>query len=68
MYLVNIDGLKHGWNEEILCSYPETNPEGTMTGYFPYPYVLPDGSGVIFCAGWNGPEHGIYLVEWPKGL
>ena len=68
LYVVNIDELKHGWNEEIICSYPETNPEGKMCGFFPYPYMLPDGSGVLFCAGWFGPEHGIYLAEWPKGL
>jgi len=35
---------------------------------FPYPFVLPDGSGVIFNAGWPGTEHGVYLAEWPAEL
>jgi hypothetical protein len=30
--------------------------------------MLPDGSGVVFNAGWPGDEHGVYLAEWPKGL
>jgi hypothetical protein len=29
------------------------------------PFALPDQSGVIFNAGWPGPQHGVYLVEWP---
>ncbi|MHB0937914.1 MAG: hypothetical protein ACYC6A_16120 [Armatimonadota bacterium] len=68
LYATEVAALKDGWNEHIICSYPTTNPEGKNCGFFPYPFVLPDGSGVLFCAGWFGPEHGVYLAEWPEGL
>jgi len=66
LFLVDIDKLKHGWNEHVLCSYPTTVSTGKNSDPFPHPYALPDQSGVIFHAGWPGPEHGLYLVEWPK--
>jgi len=31
-------------------------------------FRVPEQSGVIFNAGWPGPEHGVYLVEWPTEL
>ncbi|MHB0934985.1 MAG: hypothetical protein ACYDCO_05590 [Armatimonadota bacterium] len=68
LYAVNVAALKDGWNEQVICSYPTTNPEGGMARFYPYPFVLPDGSSVIFNAGWPGNEHGVYLAEWPKGL
>jgi len=27
-------------------------------------HTLPDGSGVLFDAGWPGDGYGTYLVEW----
>jgi hypothetical protein len=60
--------LKHGWNEQVLCGYPRTVSTGLNASPYPYPFALPDGSGVLFNAGWPGPDHGVYLVEWPKGL
>jgi len=68
LYAVDLWALKDGWNEQIICSYPETNAEGALIHYYPYPFVLPDQSGVIFNAGWLGPEHGVYLAEWPAWL
>lgn len=67
LFTVDIDGLRQGWNERVLCSYPHTVSQGKNHEPFPYPFVLPDQSGVIFNAGWPGPEHGVYLVEWPRG-
>lgn len=68
LYAVSVQALKDGWNEHILCSYPTTNADGGMASFYPYPFVLPDGSGVLFNAGWPGDEHGIYLAAWPKDL
>lgn len=68
IFLVEIDGLRKGWNERVLCACPKSVSKGDNADPFPYPFVLPDQSGVIFTAGWPGPEHGIYLVEWPKGI
>lgn len=68
IFLVEIDALRKGWNERVLCACPKSVSEGHNGEPFPYPFVLPDQSGVIFTAGWPGPEHGIYLVEWPAGL
>jgi hypothetical protein len=28
--------------------------------------TLPDMSGVLFTAGHETPEHGVFLVEWPR--
>jgi hypothetical protein len=66
LYAVDIKGLRNGWNEHVLCAYPRTEVDGDNLGLFHMPWVLPDGSGVIFTAGWNGPETGVYLVEWPS--
>ena len=68
LYAVSIEELRDGWNEHIICSYPTTKPFGKNSDPFPYPFALPDGSGVIFNAGWYGNEHGVYLAEWPKEL
>lgn len=66
LYAVDRTRLGDGWNERILCSYPETNPQGRDSGHlYPYPFALPDGSGVIFNAGWWGPDQGVFLAEWP---
>ena len=65
---MQIEALRKGWNERIICSYPKTTPTGSLGGPFPYPFVLPDQSGVIFDAGWPGSEHGVYLAEWPAEL
>ena len=62
---VEIEGLRHGWNEQIIASYPTTSDSGSLRGPFAYPFVLPDQSGVIFNAAWPGPKHGVYLAEWP---
>jgi len=64
LYSVQIAGLRQGWNERILCAYPKTVSQGTNGDPFAFPFVLPDGSGVLFNAGWPGSEHGLYLVEW----
>jgi hypothetical protein len=68
LFVVSIEELRHGWNEHIICSYPKTTSVGKNSDPFPYPWMLPDGSGVVFNAGWPGDEHGVYLAEWPKGL
>ena len=65
---VEIEGLRHGWNEQIIASYPTTSDTGSLRGPFAYPFVLPDQSGVIFNAAWPGPRHGVYLAEWPADL
>ena len=68
LFIVDIEGLRKGWNERLICSFPRTVSAGKNTEPFPYPFVLPDQSGVIFTAGWPGPEHGVYLAEWPADL
>ncbi len=65
LYAVDLEKLREGWNERILCSYPRTVSAGDNHEPFAFPVVLPDGSGVLFNAGWPGPEHGLYLAEWP---
>jgi len=68
LYAIAIDEMKQGWNEHRLCRYPPTHSKGTNGDPFPYPFALPDGSGVLFNAGWPGPDHGLYLAEWPCTL
>jgi hypothetical protein len=68
LFAVSIEELRSGWNEHIICSYPQTVSTGKNQSPFPFPFVLPDQSGVIFNAGWLGPEHGVYLAEWPAEL
>jgi hypothetical protein len=68
LFAVSVAELSKGWNEHIICSYPTTTPLGKNSDPFPYPFALPDGSGVIFNAGWYGNEHGVYLAEWPQAL
>lgn len=67
LFAVDLQALKHGWNERLICGYPKTVSTGLNASPYPYPFALPDGSGVLFNAGWPGPEHGVYLAEWPKG-
>jgi hypothetical protein len=66
IYLVEIERLRDGWNEQVLCRYPHSVEDGFNRGPFHMPHVLPDQSGVIFSAGWPGDEDGVYLVEWPR--
>jgi len=68
LFAVELQALQHGWNEHILCRYPTTVSQGRNSDPFPYPFALPDGSGVIFNAGWPGDAHGVYLVAWPEEL
>lgn len=68
LYAIELEALRSGWNERPICAYPRTVSRGVNNEPFPYPFVLPDGSGVVFNAGWPGPEHGVYLAEWPASL
>lgn len=68
LFTVDLQGLRDGWNEHIICNYPETISTGKNDAPFPYPWVLPDGSGVIFSAGWPGPDHGVYMAQLPASL
>lgn len=68
LFAVEIESLRHGWNEHIICSYPETISEGTNNDPFGFPFALPDSSGIIFTAGWPGDDYGVYLVEWSADL
>lgn len=68
-YAVDLSTLARGWNEQILCTYPQTDEEGSNNGPYHFPFVLPDQSGGIFAAGWHNEETwGTYLVEWPAEL
>lgn len=68
LYAVDLAALRDRWNEHIICRYPTTVSQGLNSDPFPYPFALPDGSGVIFNAGWPGEAHGVYLAEWPASL
>ena len=68
MLAIDIEALRNGWNEKVICSFPAIESTGQNHGPFPYPFVLPDYSGVLFNAGWPGPDHGVYLAEWPAGI
>ncbi len=65
LYRVDLTRLEAGWNEQTLCAYPYSEESGLNHGSPHMPHVLPDGSGVVFCAGWPGPDDGAYLVEMP---
>lgn len=65
IYVVDMDALAHGWNERLLCACPETDLTPDNSGLFAMPRFLPDGSGVLFTAGWPRPHGGVYLVERP---
>lgn len=64
LYAIDIEALREGWNERILCALPESVEDGQDNGPYHHPWVLPDQSGVLFAAGWPGPDWGLYLVEW----
>lgn len=64
LYAVEIEGLRKGWNERVICAYPRTVSKGENHEPFAFPFFLPDGSGILFNAGWPGPDHGLYLAEW----
>ncbi len=66
IYRIDIARLREGWNEQVLCGFPHTQVDGDNSRLFHMPWVLPDQSGVLFTAGWYGPETGVYLVEWPR--
>lgn len=68
LYAIDIEGIRKGWNERILCRYPQTLSQGTNKDPFHMPWVLPDASGVVFAAGWPGDQDGVYLVEWPNDM
>ena len=66
LYLIDIEQLRDGWNERVLCTYPHSEEDPHTSELFHFPFVLPDQSGVLFSAGWLGPEDGVFLVEWPR--
>jgi hypothetical protein len=66
LYRIEIDGLRDGWNEQVLCTYPYSEENPHTSDLYHFPFVLPDQSGVIFSAGWPGSEAGVYIVEWPQ--
>ena len=68
LFAVEIEGLREGWDEQLICSYPTTRPTGSLEGPFPCLFVVPDQSDVIFNAGWPGPEHRLCLTECPAHL
>lgn len=68
IYHIDIEGLREGWNERVLCRYAPTEHDRVNLSPYHMPWVLPDQSGVIFAAGWYGDEDGIYMVEWPQQL
>lgn len=68
LYLIDIEGLRRGWNEHPVCRYPESVESGANRGPFHFPVPLPDQSGILFRAGYPGPRDGIYLAEWPTAL
>ena len=68
LFVVEIERLRRGWNERVVCSCPPSVSVGHNGEPFPYPFVLPDQSGILFSAGWPGPDHGVYLAEWPVWL
>ena len=68
VYAVNIEGLRDGWNERVLCNLPRSEYIGKNGEPQHMPVALPDGSGVLFDAGWPGDGHGTYLVEWPADM
>ena len=65
LYRIDIEKLRDGWNEQVLCTYPYSEENPHTSDLYHFPFVLPDQSGVIFSAGWPGPEAGVYVVEWP---
>jgi len=65
LYLIDIEGLRDGWNERVLCTYPYSEEDPHTGELYHLPFVLPDQSGVIFSAGWPGSEAGVFIVEWP---
>ncbi|MHB9107916.1 MAG: hypothetical protein ACYDCO_12735 [Armatimonadota bacterium] len=68
LYAVDIEGLREGWNERVICNLPHSEYQGKNGEPMHMPVPLPDGSGVLFDAGWPGDEYGTYLVEWPADL
>lgn len=68
LYAIDIEGLRNGWNERLLCQYPPSPPEQYGASVNHHPHVLPDMSAVLFTAGWGGPGQGVYMVEWPRDM
>jgi len=68
LYAIDIEGLREGWNERVLCRYPGSPPEAYNASANHHPHVLPDQSGVLFTAGQGTDDHGVYLAEWPQEL
>jgi len=66
LYAIDIEGLRSGWNERLLCRYPSSPLDQYGASCNRHPLVLPDMSGVLFTAGHGSPEHGVFLVEWPR--
>ncbi|OGV61549.1 MAG: hypothetical protein A2498_11710 [Lentisphaerae bacterium RIFOXYC12_FULL_60_16] len=67
-YTIDIQELRNGWNERIICTCPPSEVSRENHGPFHMPFFLPDQSGVVFTAGWPGSRKGIYLVELPADL
>lgn len=63
LYAVDIEALRSGWNEQILCSIPHSEENGTNRSPFHMPHAAPDGSCIAFCAGWPGADDDTYLAE-----
>ena len=68
VFAVEIEKLRNGWNERILCRCPESLVRPDNVGPFHMPFCLPDQSGVIFTAAWHKPEGGVYIVELPHDM
>ncbi|MEI7436442.1 MAG: hypothetical protein WCL16_06510 [bacterium] len=68
VFAINIEKLRDGWNERVLCACPPAVVRNDNCGPFHMPFFLPDQSGVIFTAGWSGGRQGVYIVELPDDM
>jgi hypothetical protein len=68
VFAIDIEGLRSGWNERVLCQCPKSLVRNDNQGPFHMPFCLPDQSGAIFTAGWAGAQKGVYIVELPTDM
>jgi hypothetical protein len=68
LYAIEMEGLRHGWNERVLCRYPGSPADQYFYSVNHHPYVLADSSGVLFTAGHTTPQQGVFLVELPEDM